>query len=90
VQLALIGLRSATSSVASALSGMVQGLGYTLAIAGPIGIGLLHQATGSWDAPFVVLLALLVVLLVAGWFACLPTTLGDEPSPQPVAAPLAQ
>ncbi len=80
VQLALIGLRTRTAAVASALSGMVQGLGYGLAIAGPIGIGLLRQATGSWTAPFVVLLGLLVLLLVAAWFACRPTMLGDEPA----------
>ncbi|WP_051275109.1 MFS transporter [Cellulomonas sp. URHD0024] len=79
VQLALIGLRTRTPAVASALSGMVQGLGYALAIAGPVGIGLLHQATGSWSAPFVVLLGLLAILLVAAWFACLPTMLGEEP-----------
>ena len=51
VQLALIGLRTRTPAIASALSGMVQGLGYALAIAGPLGIGLLHQQTGSWDRP---------------------------------------
>lgn len=79
VQLALIGLRTRTPAIASALSGMVQGLGYALAIAGPVGIGMLHEATDSWTAPFVVLLSLLVLLLVAAWFACRPTMLGDEP-----------
>ena len=77
IQLALIGLRSRTSAIAAALSGMVQGVGYALAIAGPIGIGLLHQATGTWTAPFLVLIGLLMLLLVAGWFACRPTMLGD-------------
>lgn len=80
VQLALIGLRTRTPAIASALSGMVQGLGYALAIAGPVGIGLLHEATDSWTAPFIVLLSLLVLLLVAAWFACRPTMLGDEPA----------
>ncbi|WP_426594696.1 MFS transporter [Cellulomonas sp. McL0617] len=78
VQLALIGLRTRTPAIAAALSSMVQGLGYGLAIAGPVGIGLLHQATGSWTAPFVVLLSLLALILVAAWFACRPTMLGDE------------
>lgn len=80
VQLALIGLRSRTPAIAVALSGMVQGLGYGLAIVGPVGIGILHDATGSWTEPFVVLFALLALLLVAAWFACRPTMLGPEPA----------
>ncbi|MBO3086379.1 MFS transporter [Cellulomonas fengjieae] len=78
VLLTLIGLRSRTPSTAVALSGMVQGLGYGLAIAGPVGIGVLHGATGSWHGPILVLLGLVALLLVAGWFACRPTMLGAE------------
>jgi CP family cyanate transporter-like MFS transporter len=90
VQLALIGLRTRTPAIAAALSGMVQGLGYGCAAVALVGIGRLHEVTGSWTAPFIVLLGLLVVLLVAAWFACRPTVLGDESSPQPVEAPLAR
>ncbi|GEL99342.1 MFS transporter [Cellulomonas terrae] len=79
IMLALIGLRSRTPAIAVALSGMVQGLGYALAVVGPVGIGVLHVATGSWEAPFLVLLGLVGLLLVAGWFACRPTMLGPEP-----------
>lgn len=77
VLLALIGLRTATPSLAVLLSGMVQGVGYALAGLGPLGIGLLYESTGSWTAPLVVLLGLLVVLLVAGWRACRPEVLGE-------------
>lgn len=80
IMLALIGLRSRTPAVAVALSGMVQGLGYGLAVVGPVGIGVLHVATGSWREPFLVLLGLVGLLLVAGWFACRPTMLGPEPT----------
>jgi CP family cyanate transporter-like MFS transporter len=80
VILTLIGLRSRTPAIAVALSGMVQGLGYALAIVGPVGIGVLHDATGSWRGPFVVMLGLASLLLVAGWFACRPTMLGVEPA----------
>jgi len=80
IMLALIGLRSRTPAVAVALSGMVQGLGYGLALVGPVGIGVLHVATGSWREPFLVLLGLVGLLLVAGWFACRPTMLGPEPT----------
>lgn len=80
IMLALIGLRSRTPAIAVALSGMVQGLGYALSIVGPVGIGLLHVATGSWREPLLVLLGLVGLLLVAGWFACRPTMLGAEPT----------
>ena len=80
IMLALIGLRSRTPAIAVALSGMVQGLGYGLAVVGPVGIGVLHVATGSWEVPFLVLLGLVGLLLVAGWFACRPTMLGPEPA----------
>ncbi|WP_421732762.1 CynX/NimT family MFS transporter [Cellulomonas sp.] len=80
IMLALIGLRSRTPAIATALSGMVQGLGYGLAVVGPVGIGILHDTTGSWDQAFAVLLALVGLLLVAGWFACRPTMLGAEPA----------
>ena len=53
--------------------------GYTFPIVA-VGIGLLHVATGSWEVPFLVLLGLVGLLLVAGWFACRPTMLGPEPA----------
>jgi len=87
VLLALIGLRTATPGLAVVLSGMVQGVGYAIAALGPVGIGLLYDATGSWDAPIGVLLGLLVVLLVAGWRACRPQVLGAAPTSGHVAGP---
>lgn len=83
VLLALIGLRTATPGLAVVLSGMVQGVGYALAALGPVTIGLVHEATGGWDAPIVVLLGLLVVLLAAGWRACRPEVLGHVPRAAP-------
>ena len=56
--LALINLRSRTHAGSVALSGFVQGIGYAIGALGPIIVGLLHDATGSWFVP------LLVVLLV--------------------------
>jgi len=78
--LALLGLRSTTPGTAVALSGMVQGLGYAFAGLGPIGIGVLYEATGGWRAPIAVLLGCLAVLLVAAWFACRPTMIGVAPA----------
>ncbi|MEN0128557.1 MAG: MFS transporter [Brevundimonas sp.] len=88
VLLALIGLRSTSPATAVALSGMVQGTGYVIAGLGPIGIGLLYEATGAWHVPIAVLLGCLVVLLVAAWFACRPTMIGPpgETSGEPASS----
>lgn len=48
--LTLIVLRSRDAHVAANLSGMAQGIGYTLASLGPLAVGLLHDWTGGWDA----------------------------------------
>jgi CP family cyanate transporter-like MFS transporter len=48
--LMLIVLRSTDAHVAAHLSGMSQSVGYTLASAGPLAVGLLHDWTGGWGA----------------------------------------
>jgi CP family cyanate transporter-like MFS transporter len=48
--LTLIVLRSGDAHVAANLSGMAQGIGYTLASMGPFAVGLVHDLTGSWTA----------------------------------------
>jgi CP family cyanate transporter-like MFS transporter len=48
--------RAADSHTAAALSGFAQGVGYLLASAGPLLIGLLHSVTSSWTVPVVILL----------------------------------
>lgn len=60
--------RAATPEVAGALSGMAQGTGYLIAVAGPLVAGLLHSATGSWDASVTFLAALTALTL---WFGLL-------------------
>jgi CP family cyanate transporter-like MFS transporter len=60
--------RAATPAVAGALSGMAQGFGYLIAVAGPLAAGLLHSLTGAWDAPIGLLAALTALTL---WFALL-------------------
>ncbi|MGH8435644.1 MAG: MFS transporter, partial [Pseudomonas sp.] len=46
--LALIVLRSPNAHVASHLSSMAQGLGYTLASLGPFAVGVVHDLSGGW------------------------------------------
>ncbi len=67
--------RAADPATAASLSAMAQGTGYLVASAGPLEVGLLHSATGSWNVPVIVLLALTVVLLVAGLLAARPRTI---------------
>lgn len=76
--LTLIGLRARTAEGTAALSGFTQSAGYLLAIAGPLGMGLLHDATGSWTVPLVGLLIVLVPQTIAGWWAAAPHTIEDE------------
>jgi len=64
--LSLFGLRTRDHREAAALSGMAQSVGYALAAAGPVLLGALHDATGSWTAPLWVLLAVLAVQAGAG------------------------
>lgn len=66
VALMLIGLRARTGQGSSALSGFVQGIGYLVAAAVPLLIGILHDATGSWTAATAVLLGSVGLLFLAG------------------------
>jgi CP family cyanate transporter-like MFS transporter len=74
----LINRRTRSPQSASAVSGFVQGIGYGLACFGPIGLGLLREATGSWSTPLLVLAATAVPGVVAGWFACRPRFVEDS------------
>jgi CP family cyanate transporter-like MFS transporter len=67
--------RAPDPAAAASLSAMAQAVGYLLASAGPLEVGLLHSATGSWNLPVAILLALTVVLLVPGLLAARPHTL---------------
>lgn len=64
--LTLINLRARTAAGARALSAFAQGGGYTLACAGPLLTGMLHEATAGWAAPLALLLAATAVVAVGG------------------------
>ncbi len=76
--LLLINHRTRTQLGAGALSGFSQGMGYTLACAGPLFFGLLRQWTGSWTAPFMFLFATLVLLGAGAYIICRPKMLEDD------------
>jgi CP family cyanate transporter-like MFS transporter len=48
------------------LSSMAQCFGYILAAAGPFALGVMHQATGGWIVPLLVLIAALVPQALTG------------------------
>lgn len=69
VALTLVAQRARTPRDAGRLSGMVQGVGYLIAAAGPAGAGLLFEATGSWRAPIVMIIAIAAAQLITGLYA---------------------
>jgi CP family cyanate transporter-like MFS transporter len=66
--LTLIGLRARTPVTTAALSTFVQSWGYVISAVGPLLVGVLLGATGSYTGMFVLVLAGVVVLTVTGWF----------------------
>ncbi len=67
--------RAPNPAVAASLSSFAQAAGYLLASAGPLEVGLLHSATGSWNVPVMVLFGLTGILLLAGLLAARPRVL---------------
>jgi CP family cyanate transporter-like MFS transporter len=76
--LALLGMRARTPETTAALSTVAQGWGYLLAAAGPLLVGVLHGATGGYDAMFVLVLAGVAGLAVSGWLVTRPRYVDDE------------
>ena len=84
----LAGSLWAPVGAAASLSAFAQSAGYLVASAGPLELGLLHTATGSWNIPLTLLLVLCGCGLVVGIFAARPLVLtlrGNQPSPTRVS-----
>jgi CP family cyanate transporter-like MFS transporter len=75
--LVLLGLRARTHEGSVALSGFVQSIGYGIVALFPVGIGLLHDATGSWTGPLLVLAAVVVSSIPAGVMVSRRRTIED-------------
>src|SRR6202167_341539 len=76
--------RAPDPGVAASLSAFSQSVGYLVASAGPLEVGLLHTATGSWDVPVALLLVLAGFELADGVLAWRPLVLpavAKEPAP---------
>jgi CP family cyanate transporter-like MFS transporter len=66
VALTIIVLRSRDAHVAAHLSGMAQSVGYTLAAMGPLGVGVLHEWAGGWQAVSTLFICICCVAAVFG------------------------
>jgi MFS transporter, CP family, cyanate transporter len=71
--------RAPDPGLAASLSGFAQSVGYLVASAGPLMVGLLHTVTGSWDIPMVLLLVISACELAVGVLAARPLVLPTVP-----------
>lgn len=64
LNLYLLNQRTKSQEGTVVLSGMAQGIGYAVSALGPLLFGVLHQMTGGWDVP--------LLMLVAGGLGSIP------------------
>lgn len=69
-------LRSTSTAQTSQVSGMAQSVGYILAAVGPVGIGALHDVTGSWTVAMTAMALALVPQAIATMVAGKDVTMG--------------
>ncbi|MGH8879581.1 MAG: CynX/NimT family MFS transporter [Stackebrandtia sp.] len=87
LMLTLFALRTRTSGGTAGLSAFAQSGGYLLSGAGPLLIGVLLEATGSWTAPFLLLFAAVVLHAIMGWQVTRRRILEDELGNRPPDSP---
>jgi CP family cyanate transporter-like MFS transporter len=87
--LTMIALRAPDAAHAAQLSGMAQSVGYTVAAAGPFAVGALHDLTGGWTVPFLLLFVVFAVQGTAGVLAGRDRLLrsGDPAAREPAPVP---
>ncbi|ODC03906.1 hypothetical protein BFW38_10480 [Terasakiispira papahanaumokuakeensis] len=56
--------KASSVDAATRISAMAQTVGYLLAVAGPLLVGVIYQRTGEWHIPILILAAILLVELV--------------------------
>ncbi len=76
--LTLMGLRARTPESTAALSTLTQGLGYGIAAAGPLLVGVLRGVTGGYTGMFALVYGGVALLLVSGWSVCRERYVDDE------------
>ena len=76
--LTLIGLRARTPGGTAALSGFAQSTGYLMAGVGPFGMGVLHDLSGGWTVPLLILVAVTIPQLLVGLAVSRPAYVEDQ------------
>jgi MFS transporter, CP family, cyanate transporter len=62
-------LRGRSAAEVASMTALAMGFGYLIAAWGPALLGAVHDATGGWDAPLVVLLVMAALQAPAAWRA---------------------
>ncbi|MFB7210742.1 MFS transporter [Streptomyces sp. NPDC056255] len=83
--LAFQGQRAADASQAAALASMAQSVGYLVAAVGPLLLGALHELTGGWTLPLMLLVALTLAQAAVGAGAGRDLRLKSTSRPTPTA-----
>jgi CP family cyanate transporter-like MFS transporter len=78
VCLVLINLRTRSQHTSTALSGVVQTIGYSIGAVGPLLVGILHSQTGGWTVPLLFLLATALVAAISGAMLTRPRYVEDD------------
>jgi CP family cyanate transporter-like MFS transporter len=78
VCLVLINLRTRSHHTSTALSGVVQTIGYTIGAFGPLVVGVLHDDTRGWTVPLVFLLCTTAIAAVSGVMLARPHFVEDD------------
>jgi CP family cyanate transporter-like MFS transporter len=72
LSMTLVLMRTRDVAQTGRLSASAQSIGYLIAATGPLGVGLLHEATGGWTTGLTVLLAVLILQAPVGVLAARP------------------
>ncbi|MCR1783885.1 MFS transporter [Nocardioides carbamazepini] len=72
VTLSFFALRTTSTADTASLSTMAQSIGYLIAAGGPLLVGILHDASGSWRLPCALLAGIGVIQIGAGYVAGRP------------------
>lgn len=76
LSLMMFSLRTTSTETARDLSSMVQAVGYSIAMFGPLMIGKLYQWQGDWQLPLMVLVVLMIINIPFGLWAANETKIG--------------
>ena len=80
--LALITARTRDPHVTGGLSGLTQSVGYIFSGLGPLLVGILHEVTGGWSVPLLMIAGSAVFLLLGGLAIARPGYVDDDLAPQ--------